>query len=36
MAAQSLFESLSITVEVDPKYAVIIELMRQRGRFSAI
>jgi hypothetical protein len=25
MAAQSLFESLSITVEVDPKYAVILE-----------
>lgn len=25
MAAQNMFESLSITVEIDPKYAVIIE-----------
>lgn len=25
MAAQNIFESLSITVEIDPKYAVIIE-----------
>lgn len=36
MAAQNMFESLSITVEVDPKYAVIIEasctLATEHGR----